>query len=471
MVLVNYKLHKILSFKYISEKVFVNKDFAPFSLISLIFREFSLQSACYISYTETVFRIQQSQSLKWEVTIGGSKNAALPLIAATLLIPGKTTLTNVPDILDVHDFIHFLRSIGCQVSFQNSTLQVDNSDINWDTIDTSMIARTRAGIYFVAWLLSRFWSAQMPYPQGDKIGKRPIDEHIEWYQNMGYQFELQEDILKFSSGDTKKESTIYAYFAVTATANLIMWAVGRKANTTIKLAAFEPHIFNLIDFLRSAGVQIDIRYDHTIIIHGGATLKNSVSHEVISDYLQSGTFAIIGALCAKEYIDIKQARIKDLSAFLYKLNSCWVQTQDLWNDTLRVYRSNKLTATNIQTNIFPGFPTDLMPLFSVLMTQCQGTSRIHEVLYEGRLNWLVEYERLGGQARIINLHEAKISGPTQLIWNKVNSWDLRSGAAMVIAGMIAEGETIVENIYWIKRGYDDFLWKLQSLGADITDIS
>ena len=137
---------------------------------------------------------------------------------------------------------------------------------------------------------------------------------------------------------------------------------------------------------------------------------------------------------------------------------------------MRVYRAKNLKAVNIQTNIFPGFPTDLMPLFTVLMTQCEGISRVHEILYEGRLNWLVEYERLGCSPRIINLHEAKIEGPNQLIGATVNSWDLRSGAAMVIAGLIAQGQTKVENVYWINRGYDDFLGKLQSLGAKIEEV-
>ena len=248
-----------------------------------------------------------------------------------------------------------------------------------------------------------------------------------------------------------------------------MWAASRKAITTIELAAFEPHVFNLIDFLRKAGVHISVRYDHTIIVHWGNILESELEFEVISDYLQSWTFAIIAALCAENYIDIHRARIVDLSAFLYKLREAWVRTKDLWNDTLRVYRANNLRAVNIQTNIFPGFPTDLMPLFTVLMTQCHGISRVHEILYEWRLNWLVEYERLGCSPRIINPHEAKIEWPSTLHWARVNSWDLRSGAAMVVAWLISQGETIVENIYWIKRGYDDFLGKLQSLWAKIEE--
>lgn len=417
-----------------------------------------------------MFVINGSKHLEGSVEIGGSKNAALPLMAASLLIEEVSTLTNVPDISDIHDFIHFYESIGARVSFEENTLTIDSRNISLSSIDTSKISRTRAGIYFIAWLSARFGEANIPFPSGDKIGKRPIDEHIEGYKNMGYQFEEKEDMLCFSGYGSSEDVTITAYFAVTATANLIMWAARRNGKTTIQLAAFEPHIFNLVDFLRKAWVQIDIKYDHTIIVHGKREIEKNINHEVISDYLQSGTFAIIAALASKEYIDIHRARIQDLSAFLHKLHKAWVKTEDRGNDTLRVFRAKNLTAVDIQTNIFPWFPTDLMPLFTVLMTQCEGTSRVHEVLYEWRLNWLVEYERLGCSPRIVNLHEAKITWPNNLVWAQVNSWDLRSGAAMVIAGIIASGETIVENVYWINRGYDHLLEKLQAIWVDIKKV-
>ena len=418
-----------------------------------------------------MFHVHQSTNLSGSVTIGWSKNAALPLIAAALLIPWKVKLTNVPDILDVHDFLHFYESLGAKTSFHWDVLEIDSTNISDKNIDTSKIARTRAGIYFMAGLLSRFGKAHIPFPSGDKIGKRPIDEHINGYKDMGYESQESSDMLMFSGLWSNSYVTVTAYFAVTATANLIMWAATRNGSTTIELAAFEPHIFNLIDFLRNAGVSIDIRYDHTIIIHGTKNIASEMQHEIISDYLQSGTFAIIAALASKDYIDIHRARIADLWAFLYKLHEAGVKTENLWNDTLRVFRADSLKAVNIQTNIFPGFPTDLMPLFSVLMTQCEWTSRIHEILYEGRLNWLVEYERLGCSPRIINLHEAKITGPNKLVWWRVNSWDLRSGAAMVIAGLLSEGVTEIENIYWIHRGYDNLIWKLQELGAKIEETN
>ncbi|MCH8518844.1 UDP-N-acetylglucosamine 1-carboxyvinyltransferase [Candidatus Gracilibacteria bacterium] len=417
-----------------------------------------------------MYHIKQSRDLKGSVIIGGSKNAGLPLIAAALLIKGNVILHNVPDIADTHDFLHFYKSLGAAYNFTNNTLHLDTRNISLKNIDTSKISRTRAGIYFMAGLLSRFGEAKLPFPTGDKIGKRPIDEHINGYIAMGYKMQESSQELIFSGKGKSEDVTITAYFAVTATANLIMGAATRDGITRIELSAFAPHIFNLIDFLRKAGIDIDIRYDHTIIVHGTQELQTELECEVISDYLQSGTFAIIAALCAKEYIDIHKARIEDLGAFLYKLHEAGVQTVNLGNDTLRVYRAKTLKAVDIQTNIFPGFPTDLMPLFTVLMTQCEGTSRIHEILYEGRLNWLIEYERLNCSPRIINLHEAKIEGSNKLIGGTVNSWDLRSGAAMVIAGLIAEGETRIENIYWIHRGYDNFLGKLQGLGAQIEEV-
>lgn len=416
-----------------------------------------------------MYHVSQSRNLSWSVTIWGSKNAALPLIAAALLVEWKVSFSNVPDILDVHDFIHFYESLGARVIFENNILSIDSSDISLKNIDTTQIARTRAGIYFIAGLLARFQKAHIPFPHGDKIGKRPIDEHINGYKEMGYKFEENSEMLKFSGTGSTEDITITGYFAVTATANLIMWAVSRNGTTTIQLAAFEPHIFNLIDFLRNTGVQIDVRYDHSIIVHWGTKLKTGLQQRVISDYLQSWTFAIIWALCAKEYIDIKNARIADLWAFLYKLHEAGVITEKLWDDTLRVYRAKDLKAVKIQTNIFPWFPSDLMQLFTVLMTQCEWESRIHEILYEWRLNCLVEYERLRVSPRIINLHEAKITWPNTLIWTSVNSWDLRAGAAMVVAGLIAEWETRIDNVYWIKRGYDNLIGKLQDLGAIIKE--
>lgn len=417
-----------------------------------------------------MFVINWGKSLSWEVTISGSKNATLPLISASLLVKWVSTFTNVPDILDVHDFIHFLESLGSKISFEHHTLTIDNSEISLDNINLEKVSRTRASIYFIAGLLANFGKADIPFPQWDKIGKRPIKEHVDGYIGMWYNFLIEDNMLKVSWNPNSDDVELTAYFAVTATNNLLIWAASRKGKTTIKLAAFEPHVFNLISFLREIWVDIQIRYDHSIIINWGDELKTNVEFEVISDYLQSWTFAIIGALCADKYIDIHRARIEDLGAFLYKLHEAGVKTEDMWNDTLRVYKAKTLKAVHIQTNIFPGFPTDLMPLFSALQTQSEWTSSIHEILYEGRLNWLVEYESMGGKVSLLNPHRAEITGKIHLKWAKVNSWDLRSGAAMVIAGLVAKWTTRVSNVYWIRRWYEDLLGKLQGLWADIQEV-
>lgn len=370
----------------------------------------------------------------------------------------------------MHDFCHAIESLGGIADFSENTLQVDISEISESHFDDSQIARTRASIYFAPGLLHHFGKTTLPYPGGDKIGKRPIDEHIDGFVWLGYQYVSDEDRFSFTGPVSIGDITVNCFFRVGATINMILGSIMRDGVTTIELAAFEPHIHSLIDFFRAAGADIQMKYDHTIIIRGGKQLDDEIEFEVISDYLQSGTFAIIWALCAKDYLDIHQARIDDLTAFLYKLHQAGVQTQNLGNDTLRVFKCDNLQSVDIQTNIFPGFPTDLQPLFSILMTQCQGESKIHENMYEWRLGSLVEYELMGGKVQIVNNHEAKITGPTPLHGASVSSWDLRAGSAMVIAGMIAQWTTNITNVYWIHRGYENLIGKLQEIGVDIEEV-
>ncbi len=246
---------------------------------------------------------------------------------------------------------------------------------------------------------------------------------------------------------------------------LLLAALSRNAETTIQLAAYEPHVMTIIDVMRSAGADIALRYDHTIII-SSAPLALEMSGRVIGDYIVSGTLAVIGALTSENFIDIHEARIPDLTAFLHIISRMGVR-YEIQADTLRVYRTHDLQPAELQTNIYPGFPTDLQSPTSILMTQAEGVSRIHEVLFEGRLNWLVELEKMRGHIALMNPHEALIFGKTALRGTQVSSWDLRSGAAMLIAGMIASGETVLDNVSHIERGYENFVDGLRSLGAKI----
>ncbi len=230
------------------------------------------------------------------------------------------------------------------------------------------------------------------YPGGCSIGKRPIEGIVQGLEKLGYHHTQVDELLSFSGVTLGDAITVNAYFSVGSTLVLLLAALSRHNTTTIQLAAYEPHVMNIIDVMRSAGADIALRYDHTIIV-SPAKLATHMTGEVVSDYIVSGTLAIIGALTAQTSIDIHNARISDLTAFLHTIERMGVKYEAI-GDTLRVYRSENLQPTTLQTNIYPGFPTDLQSPTSILMTQSEGVSRIHEVLFEGRLNWLVELEKM-----------------------------------------------------------------------------
>lgn len=417
-----------------------------------------------------MYKINWWKKLSWTIEVSGSKNAALPILAASLLIRWKIILKNVPKIWDVLTFIEIINTIWVKHIFDWNKLTLDNTNINTDFLDANMIKKIRASILLLSPLLQHFWNIKIPFPWGCNIWKRPIDSHLNWLRDIWYSYEISNENIKITWKPHKWNITINAWFWVTSTENLIVANVLRSWITTIKQSAIEPHVMNLIDFLRSAWANISIRYNHEIIISGVEKLNSLVEWEIIWDYIESWTFIILWALAAKEYIDIKNARIWDLDSFIYKLKESWVKLQDLWWDVLRVFKSDNLWKVDIQTNIFPGFPTDLQSPFAVLMTQAEWTSKIFEVLFEWRLNFLMELEKMWAHSAILNPHEALIFWKTQLKWETVTSWDLRAWAAMVIAWIIASWETQVTKIEYIKRWYDLFLEKLKSIWVDIVEV-
>jgi UDP-N-acetylglucosamine 1-carboxyvinyltransferase len=288
-----------------------------------------------------------------------------------------------------------------------------------------------------------------------------------WYN---YTFENDEIILDWNLKTWEK--ILNWGFWVSSTENLIVANVLRPGNTIIKSAAIEPHVMNLISFLRTAWADIKIRYNHEIIVTWVEKLTDNFEFDIVSDYIEAGTYMIIWALASKEYIDIANARIDDLYVFIEKLKEAWVKVEDLWNDKLRVFKATSLKGIQIQTNIFPWFPTDLQSPFAILQSQADWISKIHEVLFEWRLNFLVELEKMRANVALINPHEALIFGPNKLKgWVTVTSWDLRAWAAMVIAWLIAEWETKVTNVEYIYRGYEDFINKLKNLWADLEEVN
>lgn len=251
-----------------------------------------------------------------------------------------------------------------------------------------------------------------------------------------------------------------------------MMAAFRSGKTTVELAAIEPHVINLVTFLQSIGVDITVGYNHKITVNGASDIPLTAETTVIHDYIESGTFVVLWALTADPSLCIKGARIEDLRSFLGKCRDAWVRFDlDEERDTITVYNSRtSLKPVSFQTNIFPWFPTDLQSPFSLLLTQAEGISRIHEIIFEGRLNWLIEIEKMKWHIAIMNPHEAMIFGKTHLRGATVSSWDLRAGVTMILAGMIARGETKITNVEYIERGYEDIIGKIQKLWWKIEQI-
>lgn len=417
-----------------------------------------------------MLKIAWWQKLSWEVVISGSKNASLPIIAASLFMD-KVTLSNVPRIWDVLTFLEIIKSLNVKVDFVWNTLKLDTTEISLDNFNIELIKKIRVWILLLPILLYKFGEVNIPYPGWCNIWKRPIDEHIKWLEAIWYKNLNWEDFVKLSWDLWVWDRTLNWWFAVTATENLITANVLRSWKTTLALAAIEPHVIDLVNFLKKAGADIEVGFDHTIVINWVKNLSKEVEYSVVSDYIESGTFIIFWALCSDKFIDIVNPRIADLSSFLLKAKEVWVKFEDLWNNKLRVYNSiNHLKAIKVQTNIFPGFPTDLQSPFSILLTQAEWISKIQEIMYEWRLNYLVEIEKMKGHPAILNPHEALIFGKTPLRATTVSSWDLRAGVAMIIAGLIATGDTYITNVEYIDRWYEDIIGKIRKLWAVIERV-
>lgn len=418
-----------------------------------------------------MFVINWWKKLSWKVKISWSKNACLPILAASLLLKWKITLNNVPNIWDVITMLEIMSSIWVKHNFSWDKLELDTSSLNINSLELDKFKKIRASILLLAPLLHFFKKISIPSPWGCNIWKRSIDSHLNWLKSIWYECEVKDNMIKVYWWEKEWDTIINAWFWVTGTENLIVANVLRDWITTIKSAAIEPHVINLIEFLKKAWWEIELRYDHTIIIKWVKSLKKEIEFDIISDYIESGTFIIVAALASKKYIDVENARIEDLYSFLEKLKEAWVKFEDIGKDTLRVWRCDNLKAINVQTNLYPWFPSDLQSPFAILLTQAEWISKIHEILFESRLNFLVEIEKMKWHVAILNPHEALIFWKINLkSWAILTSWDLRAGVAMVIAALLANWESQITNIDYIKRWYSNFVDKMTLLWADIEEL-
>ncbi len=413
------------------------------------------------------YRITGGNPLHGDVHIGGAKNAALPLLVTALLVSGKSVFHNVPDLRDIRTLLEIFEHLGatCQHD-ENKTVTIDTTKLQSRPIPHEMVSKLRGSIVCLGALLARFGVAEMDYPGGCFLGKRPVHAHTYGFEQMGIKDMSTNDTLHLQ-GKPKAGRVIMAECSVTATSNMLMAAALTEGETVIEFAACEPHVADVQRCLIEMGVEIEGVGTHTVTVRGKKELTPP-NHTVISDYLETGAFTL-AALLTNGKLTLHNAIEDDLLLFFDTLKR--IGAQFTWNKdgslTVDGTSGELLDATNIKTNIHPGFPTDLQAPMGVLLSQANGVSRIFERLFEGRMAYLYELEKMHAQVEILNAHQALVIGPSQLRGATVASNDIRAGAAMVLAALCASGESIITDVSYIERGYDRLDEKLRNIGADI----
>lgn len=415
------------------------------------------------------FVIQGRGTLKGTIPVFGSKNAALPLIAATLLTREPVTLTNIPPISDVYRMIRILEGLGATASYEDTTLTVEAKNVDLSNIPTEDVSALRGSILLLGSLLGRDRNVTLPKPGGDIIGARPIDVHLDGFAQLGASIKEDADTVTIDGSNLRAGTVVLREFSVTATENILMTAASIPGTTTIHIAAAEPHIIALANLLQSMGATITGAGTHTIEVTGTDSLQGAQMSN-IQDMLEAGLFILLGA-ATKSELTVQGVPTEDLLLFFKKLDDIGIK-YDFKNevDGLAdvVVSPSELHAFKVQTLPHPGMATDLQAPFSVIATQVQGSSLIHDPLYEGRFKYITELQKMGANATVCDPHRVIITGPTQLTGRRIPSLDIRAGATLLMAGLIADGETIIDNAEIIDRGYAQFTERLQAIGAVIT---
>lgn len=418
--------------------------------------------------------IEGGRTLEGKLVVMGSKNSATKLMAASLLFETPLELTNVPDINDVKKTADLLTKLGGIANFgSDGILQINARGVHNFILDSDIAKNMRASIVFLGPLLARFGRAVLPHPGGCVIGKRPIDFFIDGFRRLGAEFREEDNLYKFSANKLLGTEIFLPFPSVTATETLMMAATLADGDTVIKNAACEPEIKALANFLSMGGAKIKGAGTNTIAINGsnGKLLQTSGNspYHVIPDRIEAGSFAILGALAGNP-LEISNCQPEHLESLIFQLESAGVKIERGEN-RLIVSQPEKLDAVSIATAVYPGFATDLQSPFAVLLTQAEGESKIFETVFEGRLNYLEELKRMGANIIPCDPHRAIIIGPAKLHGRRMESPDLRAGLAFIIAALIADGHSEINNVYHIDRGYSQVEKRLQSVGAKIERIA
>ena len=408
--------------------------------------------------------IHGGKKLNGEITISGAKNSAVALIPGAILCDETITLANVPNISDVDALEEMLVFLNAKINrTKNGELHISSEEIENKRIDENLVKKLRASYYFMGALLGKYKHVEMCFPGGCTIGARPIDLHLKGFKKLGAKIKEDGDNFIIDAKELKGTRIYLDFASVGATINLMYAAVKAEGETIIENAAKEPEIVNVATYLNNMGAMITGAGTKTIKIKGVKYL-HSCFHEVIPDRIETGTYEIIAAAMG-EKVTIKNIIPEHVESLNEKLKEMGVNL-NIKEDKVIINGYGNLSSCKIKTEIYPGFPTDLQQVLASLMTIAEGESEIQETIWENRFLNLYELMKMGAKIKISG-DTATITGPSKLKGTEVNATDLRAGAGLVVAGLIASGETVINNADYILRGYENIVEKLKSIGADI----
>lgn len=411
--------------------------------------------------------IRGGNPLVGEVEIGGAKNAALAILTAATMTDETVLIENLPDVSDINVLLEAIAEIGATVDrIDRHTVRINASTIGDLSVDYEYIKKIRASYYLLGALLGKYKKAEVPLPGGCNIGSRPIDQHLKGFRALGAEVNIRHGAIMASASDLHGSHIFMDMVSVGATINVMMAASMARGNTTIENAAKEPHVVDVANFLNSMGANIRGAGTDVIKIRGVQRL-HSTEYSVIPDQIEAGTF-MFAAAATRGDVTVLNVIPKHLEATIAKLVEIGCEVEE-FDDAVRVVSKGDLTSTHVKTLPYPGFPTDMQPQIGVTLALCKGTSIITESIFENRFKYLDELARMGANVKVEG-NSATIEGVAEFSGARVSAPDLRAGAALCIAGLAADGITIVDDIVYIQRGYERFEEKLRSIGGIIERV-
>jgi len=414
------------------------------------------------------FVINGGHELFGEVNISGAKNAAVAIIPAALLAEDTVRIENIPKISDVQLIIEILSRMGAEIKVVNkNTLDINTTNINYQSIPYELTSHFRASYYLIGAMLGRFNKADVALPGGCDFGVRPIDQHVKGFKMLGAQVDIIDGVVCAKAEKLVGTPVYMDVVSVGATINIMLAAVKARGLTVIENAAKEPHIVDLANFLNSMGA--DVRGAGTDVIKiRGVEKMHGCTYSIIPDQIEAGTYMVAAAACGGDVL-VKNVIPKHLESITAKLEEAGAEVIE-YDDAVRVTRFKALSKCNVKTMPHPGFPTDMQPQMAVLLSIANGTSILSESVWDNRFQYVQQLLRMGADIQVDG-KVAVIVGVPRLDGTTVRATDLRAGAAMIIAGLVAEGTTTVEDTIYVERGYEDVVEKFSALGADIKRVA